>query len=204
MMSNEIHNKQKDLFFEIKTHYKIEQDFNEHFWNYHRTESTDYQVLDVLFNHLAINQDDRLVDLGCGTGRVLIYSAYRLEIPVIGIEYLKTSFDIACDNIVSFRKKFGEYDLTILNQQVENYQISEFDTIFYFFNPFNIQIMRIVIYHILDSLNQFPRNIKLVIYYPLDICVKFIMEKTDFILLEEIKLDGHHKDPQERILIFQN
>lgn len=60
-------NKQKDNLLNIQTDYKIEPDKID----YHRTESTDYYVLDALFAHLVTNKDDVLVDMGAGF-RVII------------------------------------------------------------------------------------------------------------------------------------
>lgn len=198
-------NHQLDSHLGIETHQLIEQEFGDHFFNYHRTESTDYQVLEHLFRELKLSENDQLVDMGSGTGRVLIYSAYKLGIPVVGVEYLTEAFEIANRNILAFNEKMGrQYPITLLNQSVEEYHVSSRDTVFYFFNPFQLVIMRPVIYGIIRSLADFPRQITLVYYYPLDTCMQFIEEKTDFQLKKTIFLPGNQKDSREQIVIYQN
>lgn len=204
-MSHNMDNHQIDARLGIQTHQLIEQEFGDHFWHYHRTESTDYYVLDHLFREFKFSATDQLVDMGSGTGRVLIYSAYKLEIPVVGVEFIPAAFDIAQRNILAFNEKMGQqYPITILNQPVEEYQISSRDTVFYFFNPFQLVIMRPVIYGIMQSVVDFPRKITLIYYYPLDSCIQLIEEKTDFQLKKTILLPGNQQDPREKIVIYQN
>lgn len=204
MKDRQRYNRQQDELLNIKTEAKIEYDLSDRAWHYHRTESTDYHVLDTLFKHLEVKSNDILVDMGAGTGRVLLYSALQLNIAVKGIEYLKESYDIALENIENSQKRHEFPSIQLYHIAVEDYEVSDKDTIFYFFNPFSLIIMRPVIYEIMRSVTIFERPIQLVFYYPLDECIQFIEERTPFELKEQIILPGHHKDLREKILIYTN
>lgn len=206
MMKNKrSYNQEKDLQLGIQTQQIINQEMVDQSWHYHRAESTDYYVLDALFDELKIKDTDQLVDMGCGTGRVLIYSALKLGLSVIGIEYMLEVYQIASENILAFQRKMNKkYSILLLNQAVEDYSVSTKDTLFYFFNPFSLVVMRSVIYQIMDSLDKVPRKIQLILYYPLDDCVHFIEERTPFVRINQIKLPGITKDKREVIYIYCN
>lgn len=49
----------------------------------------------------------------------------------------------------------------------EQYKVAEKDNRFYFFNPFFLKIFKQVIRNIKKSLQKVPREVELIIYYPL-------------------------------------
>ena len=53
---------------------------------YHRYEPTPYEVLNFLFENYTLNQNDHVVDYGCGKGRLNFYIHHFFQIPVTGIE----------------------------------------------------------------------------------------------------------------------
>src|SRR5690554_6158733 len=54
--------------------------------DYNRYEATPYKALDKLFKKYSFNQHDKLIDFGCGRGRVSFYIHNRFQISVTGIE----------------------------------------------------------------------------------------------------------------------
>ena len=63
----------------------------------HDPDPTPYFVLDELLGHLTLNEHSHLLDVGCGTGRVLAYSVLRsLPGRVTGIELDPQLAERAC------------------------------------------------------------------------------------------------------------
>lgn len=86
----------------------------------------------------------------------------------------------------------------------EEYPINPQDNLFYFFNPFTIQIFMVVIKRILLSYEQFQREIELVLYYPSEDYIYFLENHTIFELKREIMLPNVYKNnPNERFLIYK-
>jgi hypothetical protein len=78
------------------------------------------------------------------------------------------------------------------------------DNRFYFFNPFSIQIFRNIVKNILLSIEKFPREVEIVLYYPSDDYIYFLDNHTSFKLKEEIPLPGLYEiNTNERFLIYQ-
>ena len=116
-----------------------------------------------------------------------------------------------------------EYDERIYNKAIENKEKAisagrvafkaenaeyfsvprEVDRI-YFFNPFSLDILQIVIHRILESYYYNPREIKLLFYYPSDEYVSFLMTQDELMFSDEIDcrdlFDGN--DSREKILVF--
>ncbi|MGI6551564.1 MAG: hypothetical protein ACOX37_00225 [Bacillota bacterium] len=51
---------------------------------YNRYEGTPYKVLEILCENYKFKDIDRVVDFGCGRGRVAFYFHNRFHLPVIG------------------------------------------------------------------------------------------------------------------------
>ncbi|MCK9526616.1 MAG: SAM-dependent methyltransferase, partial [Limnochordia bacterium] len=54
--------------------------------HYNRYEATPYEALDTLFRSYNVRRHKRVVDFGCGRGRVAFYIHRRFQVPVVGIE----------------------------------------------------------------------------------------------------------------------
>ncbi|MEH6948737.1 SAM-dependent methyltransferase, partial [Bacillus sp. JJ634] len=73
-----------------------------------------------------------------------------------------------------------------------------------FFNPFSVQIFMKIIQNILRSVEQFPRDIELVLYYGSKDYIFFLENQTAFQLKKEILLEGlSDSNPYERFLIYR-
>ena len=171
---------------------------------YHRYEPTPYEVLNFLFENYTLNQNDHVVDYGCGKGRLNFYIHHFFQIPVTGIEMNEQFYEVALLNKKNYFKKhpFAQNDITFYCGLGETYPIRSNENKFYFFNPFSIQIFRKIIEKILISLEECYREVELILYYPSDDYQYFLDRRTPFHLKKEITLPNYHKDHRERFLIY--
>lgn len=158
---------QRDQELNIKTSGMYE--LNE--WNhnhYNRTESTSYSVLDQLFKEFSFKENDHLIDFGSGKGRVLFYVHQHAKIPVTGIELSSTVFQLLKTNKQMYLNKFpSSKPIHLVNDFAEHYKISKHINVFYFFNPFSGTIFKKVLDNIIQSIEVYPRDITLIIYFPM-------------------------------------
>ncbi len=97
----------KELFFDkllgIKT--RGEQlSFNQSY-HYHRYEPTPYDALEYLVDHYELKSSDRIIDFGCGKGRLNFFIHYLLNATVIGIEMNEIFYQEALKNHYQYIKK---------------------------------------------------------------------------------------------------
>lgn len=161
---------------------------------YNRYEATPYSALDKLSQVYKFNQNDRLVDFGCGRGRVTFYIHNKYKIPVTGVEAHDKTFEEALKNKQTYRKKRQHIKAPIKLEYAlaELYEVDEEDNIFYFFNPFSIKIFKRVVMNILKSVKQSERTVELILYYPLPEFKQFLRESTPFEIINKIKVSGDH------------
>lgn len=197
-----------DKYYDDLLNIKTEGDqkgFNESF-HYHRYEPTPYSALEQLFNQYTISSNDRIVDFGCGKGRLNFYINSLFNVTVVGIEMNESYFDEAVENKKNFikKKKMSEAKILFYCCLAEDYQINTLDNRFYFFNPFSIQIFMNIIKNILISVEQSKREVEIILYYSSDDYVYFLEKQTAFELKQEIKLQAAYKKNQyERFLIYR-
>ncbi|MDF2558370.1 MAG: methyltransferase [Bacillales bacterium] len=175
-------------------------------YHYNRYEPTPYAALEKLFEEYELKRSDRIVDFGCGKGRLNFFIHYLFEATVVGIEMNETFYQAAVDNREEYLKKYRNRNKSIYFQccKAEEYEIDLVDNRFYFFNPFSIQIFMKIIQRILHSVEQYKRKIELVLYYPSNDYIYFLQNKTNFILVKEVGLsDLFNNQPNERFLIYQ-
>lgn len=174
--------------------------------HYHRYEPTPYSALDTLFNQYELKSSDRIIDFGCGKGRLNFYIHYFFGASVVGVEMNEVFYQAAIENKKNYVKKKKNCEDRIHFQccLAEEYQIDSLDNRFYFFNPFTVQIFMKIIKNILVSVEKSERAIELVLYYPANDYVYFLENHTSFELKKEIILPffGEH-NPNERFLIYR-
>lgn len=172
--------------------------------HYHRYEPTPYEGLEKLFSSYEMPCNSRLVDVGCGKGRVPIYVHYKFQIPVVGIEMDVLMYKMAMQNKNTYMRKVakGNSQITFVNMLAQQYEIDEFNNVFFFFNPFSIQIFRKVVQNILRSFEKNPRIIDIILYYPAQDYLHFLSYETNFKLIEEVDLDVE-SNINERICVFR-
>jgi|SRR5699024_10921888 len=162
--------------------------------NHNRVESTPYEALDVLCHHYSLKEGDQLVDYGCGRGRAMFYLHDRFNVGVTGIEADDATYDEALLNKRSYLYHKGEDTSSIHIEYglAEMYEVQEADNRFYFFNPFELPIFRKVVYNILQSVNEHPRTVELIMYYPLPEFKHFLQSRTPFEVINEFTVPKIH------------
>lgn len=174
--------------------------------HYHRYEPTPYAALEQLFEKYSLESTDCVVDMGCGKGRVPFYVHHRFHIKVIGVEMNSTFYENALTNKTQYMKKNSVKNNAIDFQCVlaQDYLIQHKDNVFFFFNPFSVQIFRKVVDNILRSVEEEPRQIHLILYYPSLEYLHFLEYETNFELDKEIFLkEVSTHNINERILLFR-
>lgn len=162
--------------------------------SYNRYEATPYSALKQLFDVYKFDEGDRLVDFGCGRGRVAFYVHNEFKIPVTGVEAHDKTFDEALKNKQTYRKKRQHIKapITLEYALAEQYEIDEEDNRFYFFNPFSLKIFKRVVMNILKSMKENERTVELIMYYPLPEFKEFLHLSTPFEMINKIKVNGDH------------
>ena len=145
-------------------------------------EPTPYCVLERLANSGLIQKKQKVLDYGTGKGRVCIFAGaeQNRENAVSGA---RTQFVLA---------------------NAESYEVPSDVSFCYFFNPFSVEILKRVVARILESYYENPRPIQLMLYYPSDEYVSFLMTQDELMFSDEIDcrdlFDGN--DSREKILVF--
>lgn len=174
--------------------------------HYNRYEATPYSVLDALFDIYPLRSTDHLVDFGCGKGRVPIYSVYRFGNFVTGIDLNGRLLQEAFTNLADFRASRKRFRGSIEFEQTtaETYEIQAEQNVFYFFNPFSVEIFKTVIGNVLDSVERDKRPVDIILYYPTTAFVYYLEEQTPFERIEELPIPALSIDnDDERILIYR-
>ena len=166
---------------------------------HHPYEPTPYRVLERLAGSGLIGPKDRVLDYGCGKGRVGFFLSYLTKAKTIGIEYDARIYGSALENQKTAKAK-ADFMLT----KAEEYDVPWDITRCYFFNPFSVEILHTVMARIIDSWYADPREMLLFFYYPADEYISFLMTVDELEFYDEIACDDLFAgDPRERILIFQ-
>jgi SAM-dependent methyltransferase len=174
--------------------------------HYHRYEPTPYSALEILFEQFELKYSDRVVDFGCGKGRLNFYINYRFQSTVVGIEMNETFYEEAIENRRNYLKKANKKTNQIQFKccLAEEYQIDPMDNRFYFFNPFSLQIFMMVVNNILLSVEKVKRDIEIILYYPSEDYIYFLNNHPSFQLKQEVILmDLYKHNPNERFMIYK-
>lgn len=170
---------------------------------YNRYEATPYEALDRLFQSYKFQKDDRVVDFGCGRGRVTFYIHNRFEVPIVGIEAHDKTYEEALDNKSSYRyrTKHIQAPIRLKYGLAEHYAVKPGENRFYFFNPFSPKVFRKVLANIVRSVVDHPRTVEVILYYPLPEYKK-ILHSHSFQMINKIKVPSRG-DFREKFLIYR-
>ncbi|WML49853.1 methyltransferase [Neobacillus sp. PS3-34] len=174
--------------------------------HYHRYEPTPYSALEQLFAQYELKSSDRIVDFGCGKGRLNFYINYLYNTTSIGVEMNEAFYQEALKNRTSYLNKYrkGHHNIHFHCCLAQEYPIDVSDNRFYFFNPFSIQIFMNIINNILISVEKSVRDVELVLYYPSEDYIFFLENQTSIELKQEIMLPGlYEHNSFERFSIYR-
>jgi tRNA A58 N-methylase Trm61 len=174
------------LEIELDKHLKIKtngrDDSNSNFTNY-PYEATPYVVLQTLANSGYIKKNDKLIDYGCGKGRVSFYLAYSNKCNMIGVEYDERLYNSALENK---KRAISSNRVEFVCKNASDYKVSSDVVGAYFFNPFSIQVLKDVLKNLKDSKTEYKRDIMLFFYYPSKEYLNLLDEDIDMIHIEDI------------------
>lgn len=173
--------------------------------HHNRYEPTPYELLDRLFQHYSLSPEDRLVDVGCGKGRLNFYVHHLFGVKSAGIEMNPAFYAEALENKKQYSKKHKdtEHSIQFYNCLAQDYPIAAHDNKFYFFNPFSVQLFILFINNVLRSAETDPRTIEIILFFASQDYSDFLENSTAFQLMGEIQLPAFHKDLRERFLIYR-
>ncbi|PEY42339.1 SAM-dependent methyltransferase [Bacillus cereus] len=174
--------------------------------HYHRYEPTPYSGLEILLDQYEMKSSDRIVDFGCGKGRLNFYIHHTCGASAVGIEMNETFYKEAIENRERYVRKVRNSKNKIQFHccLAQEYEIAPRDNRFYFFNPFSVQVFMNVINNILLSIEEVEREIEIILYYPSEDYIFFLENQTAFELKKEVRLPGvYEKNGNERFLIYR-
>ncbi|HHU78001.1 MAG: SAM-dependent methyltransferase [Caldicoprobacterales bacterium] len=172
--------------------------------HYNRYEATPYEALNLLFEEYTLSRNDKLVDFGCGRGRVAFYIHNRFNIPVTGVEVIEKTYEQALENKAAYLKD-NQHISAPVNFHLgpaEDYEIKPDENRFYFFNPFSVYIFKLVVRNILDSVKVRQRTVDLILYYPRPEYELFLKKSTSFKPIKEIIIPDTD-DSFDKFLVYR-
>ncbi|WP_071458674.1 methyltransferase domain-containing protein [Bacillus massilinigeriensis] len=175
-------------------------------YHYHRYEATPYADLEVLFEQHRFKESDCVVDFGCGKGRLPFMIHHRFGSTVTGVEMNEDFCHDARENLQGYLEKCkgGEEKIQFCCEFAEDYAIRREDNVFYFFNPFSVQIFTKVVNNILISLEEASREVQLILYFPSEDYIYYLESQTSFNLVREVGLPAlNAANGNERFLIYK-
>ena len=193
------------LEIELDKHLKIKtngrDDSNSNFTNF-PYEATPYVVLQTLANSGYIKKNDKLIDYGCGKGRVSFYLAYSNKCNMIGVEYDPRLYNSALENK---KRAISANRVEFVCENASDYKVSEDVVGAYFFNPFSIQVLKDVLKKLKDSKLNNNREINLFFYYPSKEYLTLLEQDEDVIHMEDIDCMDlfNTNDKREMISIYK-
>ncbi|WP_391205846.1 SAM-dependent methyltransferase [Psychrobacillus sp. L4] len=174
--------------------------------HYNRYEATPYIALEALFDEYTCNSNDKFVDFGCGKGRFPFYIHHHLHVSVTGVEMSGQLYQESMENLASYmgRSKQTRASIGFERMLAEEYKVDFKDNRFYFFNPFSIQIFQKVIDNILLSIENYPRSVDVILYYPTSDYIQFLEINTPFELFKEVKVpELYEQNSNEHFVVFR-
>lgn len=146
-------------------------------------EPTAYSIIGRLIDSEFLSDKDILFDYGCGMGRVPIYLHKKVGCKAYGIEIVEDFYNIACNNA---QNSNCNNEVKFVCGRAENYELPSDVTACFFFNPFDIGIMRGVMKQIIKSYDECPREISLFFYYPQDEYIAYLSTIDELEFIDEI------------------
>lgn len=188
-----------DKLLKIKTTGR--DDSNSDFYRF-PYEPTPYSVLERLASSGYFKKGNKLVDYGCGKGRVDFFLAYYTKCKSIGIEYDQRIYNTAMENM---RTSVSSGRVTFVLEDAQEWELPLDVDRCYFFNPFSVEILRKVFFRIKESYYMNPREILMFFYYPSDEYMAYLSSRDELEFIDEIDCQDlfEEKNRRERVVVFK-
>ncbi len=195
----------KDADLGISTIGRVDKHSNDSKYPY---EPTAYSVLDRLIGSGFISASDRVIDYGCGKGRVPIYLHDRIGCATIGIEVETDFYNDAVINLKDYAGMNREAveNINFIHIRAQAYEVPEDVTACFFFNPFSSDILKNVIPQIVKSAERSPHRIRLFFYYPSSAYIAYLSSVDRLMFIDEIDctdLFPEEDDSRNRIMVYE-
>lgn len=118
-----------------------------------------------LLGSIAFPPESVFVDYGSGKGKVLLLASALGFKRVIGIEYSPELHDVAVANIKRYNSRAAAVIEPVCCDATE-YVLRDDENVFYFFNPFELDVLLGVLRQIKASLDRKPRKIWVIYFDP--------------------------------------
>lgn len=117
-----------------------------------------------LLGRIKVRYEDFIfVDLGSGKGRVLLMASELSFRRIVGVEFDSELHRVAEENIHNYQSPTGKCgNFELLHLDAADYPIPDEKTIFYFYNPFQEEVLAKVLANIRRSLAEHPREIYII------------------------------------------
>ena len=116
--------------------------------------------------HFAIPAEGGFVDLGSGKGKLLILAAQYGFRRVLGVEFAAELNQIAIRNLDAVRTRLNGAMVQSLCIDAAEYQFQPDEQMFFMFAPFHENVMRRVMSNLQRSIDEHPREIRLLYTLP--------------------------------------
>ncbi|MBS1806652.1 MAG: class I SAM-dependent methyltransferase [Acidobacteria bacterium] len=125
---------------------------------YEQTKPADFEKL---MSALKIRYEDFVfVDFGSGKGRGLLLASNYSFRKIIGVEFATELHEAAQENIRRYRNHAQQCrNFELYCQDAVDFPIPRDQVVFYFYNPFNEEVMAKVLANIRQSIENHPREI---------------------------------------------
>ena len=118
-------------------------------------QATHYRLFFKTMDQLKLNwKQFNFIDFGSGKGRCLLVAGLMGFRQVVGVEFAEDLCQIAKKNISSFKEKNPEVELSpikIVNEDALNYFPQTKNNIYFFYNPFDGNILKNVLQNCVES-----------------------------------------------------
>lgn len=131
-------------------------------------QASNYYLIEKAFDYLKSEKVNYgLLDYGCGKGRILTVAAHYGFKNITGIDFSKHFCIEAEANVEKIKPKFRATNFNVICADAAVYKIENYQSTFFFFNPFDEVVLLKVVKNLLFSLKEFPRKIYVIYINPL-------------------------------------
>jgi hypothetical protein len=116
-----------------------------------------------------VDQDDVLLDLGSGKGRVVLQAALNYPFRrVYGVELSEQLHAVAERNLEAGRDRLRCQDVRLVNANALDFEIPDDVTVVWLYNPFVGEVFEAVVAKLLASVDRAPRRVRVVYGNPIE------------------------------------
>ena len=118
-----------------------------------------YLLVEEIFRQIPLKPGTHFLDIGCGKGRAMCVAPHYGYNHITGVDFSKQLCDDAVANLNTTKQKIPSLRYEVITKDAVNFEIpADVDCIF-LFNPFDVVIMSAVVFNIMESAKEYPREI---------------------------------------------